>query len=67
MKTDDQRGVSVILVYTALLFLLIGFAARMKSDFHYRMEISNTGFVIAGVLVALAVLLFLFSLGKRRS
>ena len=67
MKADDQRGAGVILIYTALLFTLIGFAARMKADFHYRTEISNTGFVVAAVLVALAVLLFLFSLGKKRS
>jgi hypothetical protein len=67
MKTDDQRGVSVILIYTALLFFLIGLAGRMKADFHYRMEISNAGFVVAAVLASLSVLLFLFSLGKKRS
>jgi len=66
MKTDDQRGVSVILIYTALLFILIGFASRMKAEFHYRMEISGTAFVVAAVLAALAIVLFLFSLGKRR-
>ena len=67
MKTEDQRGVSVILVYTALLFLLLGFAARMKADFHFRTELSSAGFVVAAVLAALAVILFLFSLGKGRS
>jgi len=66
MKTDDQRGISVILLYSALLFLLIGWAGRMKADFHYRMEISSTAFIVAAVLAGLAVLLFLFSLGKRR-
>jgi LPXTG-motif cell wall-anchored protein len=30
------------------------------------MEISTAGFVVAGVLAALAVVLFLFSLRKRR-
>ncbi|HST30268.1 MAG TPA: hypothetical protein VLK27_05455 [Chthoniobacterales bacterium] len=67
MKTDDQRGISVILLYTALLFLLIGWAGRIKSDFHYRAEIGSTAFIVAGVLAGLAVLLFLLSLGKKRS
>ncbi len=67
MKTDDQRGISVILVYIALLFLLIGWAGRMKAEFHYRAEISSTAFIVAGILAGLAVLLFLFSLGKKRS
>jgi hypothetical protein len=66
MKTDDQRGISVIMIYTALLFFLLGLAGRMKSDFHYRMEISGTAFIVAAILAALAVLLFLLSLGKRR-
>ena len=66
MKTDDQRGISVILLYSALLFLLLGWAGRMKSDFHYRAEIGSTAFIVAAVLAGLAVLLFLLSLGKRR-
>ena len=67
MKTDDQRGISVILIYTALLFVLIGWAGHMKSEFHYRAEISSTAFIVAAVLAGLAVLLFLFSLGKKKS
>ena len=66
MKTDDQRGISVILLYSALLFLLIGWAGRMKMDFHYRAEIGSTAFIVAAVLAGLAIVLFLFSLGKRR-
>ena len=66
MKTDDQRGISVILFYSALLFLLLGWAGRMKADFHFRTEIGKTGFIVAAVLAGLALLLFLFSLGKRR-
>jgi len=38
----------------------------MKADFHFRTEIGNTAFIVAAVLAGLAVLLFLFSLGKRR-
>ena len=66
MKADDEKGISVILLYTGLLFLLLGFAARIKMNYHYRMELSNAGFVIAAVLAALAVVLFLFSLRKRQ-
>jgi hypothetical protein len=67
MKTDDQRGISVILLYTALLFGLIGWAGHMKAEYHYRAEIASTAFTIAAILAGLGVLLFLFSLGKKRS
>jgi hypothetical protein len=65
MKADDEKGISVILLYTALLFFLIGAAGRMKMEFHYRAEISNTSFIVAAILAALGVILFLFSLRKR--
>jgi len=67
MKTDDQRGISVILLYSALLFGLIGWAGGMKAEYHYRAQISYASFVVAAVLAGLAVLLFLLSLGKKRS
>jgi hypothetical protein len=67
MKTDDQRGVSVILLYTALLFFLIGFAGHMKAEYHYRAQIETTAWTVAAVLAGLGVLLFLFSLGKKRN
>jgi len=66
MKADDEKGISVVLIYTALLFFLLGLAGRMKMNFHHRMEISTAGFVVAGVLASLAIVLFLFSLRKRR-
>ena len=66
MKADDEKGISVILIYIALLFFLLGVAARMKMNFHDRMELSTAGFVIAAVLATLGVILFLFSLRKRR-
>jgi len=65
MKAEDEKGISVILLYTVLLFFLLGFAARIKMNYHYRMELSNAGFVIAAVLAALGIILFLFSLRKR--
>jgi len=66
MKAEDEKGISVILIYTALLFFLLGMAARLKMSFHYRAELSTAGLVIAAVLASLGVLLFLFSLRKRR-
>jgi hypothetical protein len=66
MKAEDEKGISVILIYTALLFFLLGMAARIKMSFQYRAELSTAGLVIAAVLASLGVLLFLFSLRKRR-
>ena len=65
MKADDERGISVILLYTALLFFLIGLAGRMKMNFHYRMEIATASWVVAAILASLGVILFLLSLRKR--
>ena len=65
MKADDEKGISVILFYTALLFFLIGLAGRMKMNFHYRMEISTASWVVAAILASLGVILFLLSLRKR--
>jgi len=66
MSPDDQKAISVILIYTALLFFLIGMAARYKMDFHYRAEISMAGLSTAAVLAALGVILFLFSWSRKR-
>jgi hypothetical protein len=65
MKAEDEKGISVILIYTALLFFLLGIAARMKMNFEQRMEISTVGFVVAAVLASLGVVLFFFSSRKR--
>ena len=65
MNPDDRKAISLILFYTALLFFLIGVAARMKSDFHARFEISKAGFVVAAVLAAFGVVMLLFS-SKRK-
>ena len=67
MKADDEKGISVILLYTALLFFLIGLAGKMKMNFHYRMEIASASWVVAAILASLGVILFLFSLRKRRN
>ena len=67
ISADTQKAISLILIYTALLFFLIGAAARLKSEFHARLEISTAGFTVAAVLVALGIITFLFSLGKKQS
>jgi predicted permease len=67
ISADTQKAISLILIYTALLFFLIGAAARLKSEFHARLEIATAGFTVAAVLVALGIITFLFSLGKKQS
>jgi hypothetical protein len=61
MSSDTRKGISVILFYTALLFFLIGMAARFKMDFHSRLEISTAGFAVAAVLAAFGVITLLLS------
>jgi hypothetical protein len=61
MSSDTSKAISVILFYTALLFFLIGVAARFKMDFHSRLEISTVGFAVAAVLAALGVITLLLS------
>jgi hypothetical protein len=67
ISSDTGKAVSVILFYSALLFGLLGFAARMKMNFHGRLEISTASFVTAAVLVALGVVCLVFSQSTRRS
>jgi multisubunit Na+/H+ antiporter MnhG subunit len=66
MTSETKKAVSLILICLALLFSLIGMAARLKSDFHSRAEISTAWFTVAAVLAAVGVITLLFSLGKNR-
>jgi hypothetical protein len=66
ISSETRKAISLILFYTALLFFLIGIAARMKSNFHSRAEISTAGFVTAAVLAALGAVAFLFSWRGRQ-
>ena len=66
ITSETKKAISLILIYLALLFFLIGMAARLKESFQSRAEISTAGFTVAAVLVALGVITFLFSLGKTR-
>ncbi len=66
MKADDEKCIKLIFINNNIIFFLLGLAARMKMNFHQRMELSTAGFVVAAVLAALAVVLFLFSLRRRQ-
>lgn len=54
------------MVCVGFLCFLIGLAGHLKENYHSRGEISATGFTAAGVLAAIGVILFLFSLRKKR-
>jgi LPXTG-motif cell wall-anchored protein len=49
-----------------VLSFLIGLAGHLKENYHYRGEISSTGFTIAIILAAMGVVLFLVSLRKKQ-
>ncbi len=66
MSSDDQKAIGLILICVGFLFFLIGLAARLKESFQSRAEISTVGFTAAAIMAALGVIVFLFSLKKRR-
>lgn len=65
MTSSDRKGIGIILIYLALLAALIGLAGKLKMEFHYRETISSIGFTIAAVLVAVAIVIFLFSARRK--
>ena len=67
ISTDDQRAIGLILFCVGVLSFLIGLAGALKENYHYRGEISSTGFTIAIVLAGIGVVLFLASLRKKRN
>jgi hypothetical protein len=66
ISSDTRKAIGLILIYAAVLFFLIGLAARMKSDFHHRAEISKTALTAGGVLAAAGVSALLFWRSARR-
>jgi peptidoglycan/LPS O-acetylase OafA/YrhL len=66
MSADTRKAISLILIYTALLFFLIGMAARMKSDFRGRAAISRAGLSAAGVFGAAGIVVLVLSRGPKR-
>jgi multisubunit Na+/H+ antiporter MnhG subunit len=66
ITSETKKAISLILIYLALLFFLIGMAALLKESFHSRVEISTAGFSVAAVLAALGVITFLFSCRRKQ-
>jgi LPXTG-motif cell wall-anchored protein len=66
ISNDDQRAIGLILFCVGVLAFLIGLAGYLKENYHYRGEISSTGFTIAIILAGIGVVLFLVSLRKKR-
>jgi uncharacterized membrane protein YtjA (UPF0391 family) len=66
ISNDDQRAIGLILFSVGVLSFLIGLAGYLKQNYHYRGEISCTGFTIAIILGGIGVVLFLVSLRKKR-
>jgi succinate dehydrogenase hydrophobic anchor subunit len=67
ITSETKKAISLILIYLALLFFLIGMAALLNDSYHSRSEMSTAGFTVAAVLAAFGVITFLFSLGKKQS
>jgi len=66
ISNDDQRAIGLIMFCVGILAFLIGLAGHLKENYHYRGEISCTGFTIAIILGGIGVALFLVSLRKKR-
>jgi LPXTG-motif cell wall-anchored protein len=66
ISNDDQRAIGLISFCVGVLAFLIGLAGHLKANYHYRGEISSTGFTIAIILAGIGVVLFLVSLKKKR-
>jgi hypothetical protein len=65
LSADTRKAISLILIYIALLFFLIGMAARVKSDFRGRTDISRAGLTAAGVFFAGGISVLLLPAAKR--
>jgi hypothetical protein len=66
ISNDDQRAIGLIMFCVGSLCFLIGLAGHLKEDYHSRAGIAATGFTAAVILAAIGVILFLFSLRKKR-
>jgi uncharacterized membrane protein YtjA (UPF0391 family) len=66
ISNDDQRAIGLILFWIGILAFLIGLAGHLKENYHYRGEISCTGFTIAIILGGIGIVMFLVSLRKKR-
>lgn len=68
MSSDTRKAVGLILIFIALLFFLLGMAARSKMNFHGREQGARIGFTAAGVFVGAGVVMLAISgRGRQRS
>ena len=66
MTSETGKALGIISIYSGLLFFLIGMAAKWKSDFHSRAEISTASLTVAAALAALALIFFLLSWKRKQ-
>jgi hypothetical protein len=66
ISNDDRKAIGLILLYTSMLFSLVGMAARMKSDFHSRGLISKAGLCTGAVLATLGLITLVLAWLKKR-
>ncbi|HET9418365.1 MAG TPA: hypothetical protein VFO30_03415 [Chthoniobacterales bacterium] len=66
MSAEARKAVSLILICLAVLFFLLGMAARMKMNFRGRGEGSRIGLTAAGVFAGAGIAMLAFSRSTRR-
>ena len=66
MSSDTRKAVGLILIYIALLFFLLGAAARAKMNFQGREEGARIGFTAAGVFAGAGVVALAMSRRRAR-
>jgi hypothetical protein len=66
LSSETRKAISLILICLALLFFLLGVAARTKMYFRGRVEGSRIGFTVAGVFAGAGIAMLAFSRSTRR-
>jgi hypothetical protein len=66
ISNDDRKAIGLILLYTSLVFSLVGTAARLKSDFHSRGLISKAGWCAGAILATLGVVTLVLAWLKKQ-
>ena len=67
MSSEVRKAVSLILICLALLFFLLGMAARLKMNFRGRAQGSRIGLTAAGVLAGAGIAMLVFARSRERS
>ena len=67
ISSEARKAVSLILICLAVLFFLLGMAARMKMNFRGRAQGSRIGFTAAGAFAGAGIVMLAFSRSRERS